>query len=490
MARPQHPPTDSRQRACAIAGVFIILALALAPAVALGVSSATHAPQVTTPSGGSGGPDAPAPTPASSNTTATNNSGNGGGLFQGPIIPPKMKQKAAQTALGSVINFSISYVPVTGAHPLQGDFTWDRFPYDSLGWVSLLSMASAISLCIVGAFVNTARLASPLHQNSHRHIRMALRAFGAIIIGIALYRLIVSLGYTAVGDLARGIGPSPSELTASLAGFLKFGTMTAFAVGSLAQLGWDVAKYLGISYAVTWGLLVFLALLGPPFYVGALYFRGTSTGRFCSTVVRMHIVLTLTPVIQALLVAGAFRLNWEANFNGFMAVIMSQVLLMIAIFVPLLMVIIAFFSRGRAVSFLTMGASSIMGSTIAAKAAGRAREKKDQKKKEYKERATDYTANRAKSTKQRAKGAYRKQKYRGDRKYVDTDADPNTDRQAMAEHVRQSSDSSGGSSDPTASRTADSSRISKLRDQQRRSAETRAQQRAENMSADEYQRGF
>lgn len=477
------PADGSVHRACALVGAAVIVLLAVGPTAALGATN------VMSPADGVGHGQVSTSenATATGNTTASNGSASnssGGGWLDGPIIPPDVKKKAAQETLGPVLNFTISYVPTTGAHPLQGDITWDNFPYDQFGWLSILTMACAINLCAVGAFVNTAKLASPVHQNKHQHIRMAIRAFAAIIIGIASYRLMVSVWYNAVGDLARAIAPAPAELTASAGAFLKFGALSAFAMGSLSQLGWDVAKALAISYGIGWGLLVVLALVAPPFYVGAIYFRGSGLGQFCSTIVRMHFALTLAPIVQAILVAMAFGLDWGANFAGFMAVIMSLVLFVLGIFVQPLLLMVAFFSRRRAISLVSMGAMSVAGSSIASKMTDKVREKKDEKVRAAKEG----TKNRARAAPRKAKGKYRKAKYRGDKKYVDTDAGPNTERQATAEHVRQSSDDSG--SNPTEQRGSDSSRIEQLREQHRRASEIRNQQRAENMNPDHRERRF
>lgn len=401
----------------------------------------------------------PTPTPTGEGTASNNSSGGALLNWSGGAWLPSAKQRAIDMASDPILNASYGYVPTTGMDLAAGKVAWDNQPYSQYGWVLQLSWAIAAVVTVGGAATNTIKLINPLYQNTHKALRMVARSLAAIVIGLGGYFTVVGVMYAIAGDLARSMG---NAAVTSESALFKLGVLTGFALGSLTQLGWDLLVALGASYILTWGVLALVALLGPPIYVGAIYWRGSSVGRACSTVIRMQVALAISPIVQGFFITMALTNDWSVSFSGIMTVLGSFVLTFLAIITPLFMVVLAFLSRGRAISFASMGLASVAGSSIAARAGERAKEKKDEAvergKRGVKNKAGNARDRVGDRTRAAAAGVQQKKWERSgaatadvggrdgrDYRYDDdaTGEDATPSRQAIAEHARQNAGSDG-----------------------------------------------
>ncbi|MCU4799766.1 hypothetical protein OB920_05225 [Halobacteria archaeon HArc-gm2] len=345
-----------------------------------------------TPTEGEEEPNAPEGEEPNAPANDESGSGGNGGLF-GQLVPPDITQKAAESTITPVLEFTIGYVPTLGTG-WEDDYSEpSSFPFNSV-WSLYTGFSLPLALLIsAGAVsVQALKMALPWAQNTHRSIRLAVKGLVAFIVGVAGHVTIVSIAHDLARELALAIGPSTSELTDGAGSFLKFSVESVFILGSLHQMGWEFIKYLAVMYGIVWLLLVMFAIFSPPLFVLRVYFTESTLGGLAGNMLWVYAALLAAAPVQAMLVRIAWALDWGMSLSGIVAAFLSLAFLLASFLVPPGMVLLALFSRGKVLAFATGAATAL--------ASGAVGQKLSQKRKEAYEKARQETIEKGKQAQQ------------------------------------------------------------------------------------------
>lgn len=337
-------------------------------------------------------------------------SGGGGGDGGGPVDSVRdavgntvqaPAQAAANAALGPVFEFVVG-IPTIDIGLLDGDpihppTNWPSSELFAPLWFGLfLPITTLVFTAILFASFGMLPLSAlaPTLVSTYSATSRIIRAFLAIAV-IPIHLMFFSMERELFSRFVETVAPTPAEMIEGM-GLLEFTLATVFTGMGLAELGWDIIKWMGIIYAVLWLYITFYPMVSLPLITTAVYSPRSFVGKFSAYTFILDLSFLTSKAIAAVLLYFAMWLDWGVNFEGIINAFLSLALLAGVLATPILTVILMILSKNRLMAAIMAGGGAAAGSTIAAKA--RESEYLQQKKErgkelaaQKKEQGKDYT---------------------------------------------------------------------------------------------------
>lgn len=333
--------------------------------------------------------------------------GADGGSGGGPA------QAAADFALGpvfsSVLDVPVLEIGLSEPGPIHPPDNW---PYSVLFPTFYVGIFAPITL---GVFLlltfwsfGTVPIASLpwFPRSTYGVIRNGIRALLAILGGIVFHLTYFAVLHDLADGFVSGVAPSPGDMIAGM-GLLQFSLATAVTGMGLYELGWDMVKWIGVSYGFIWFYLAFFPMFSMPLTAWWLYKPQSWFGRVSAYLHILHLACLFSKCAVAVQLFAASTLDWGANFDGLTSAFLSLALIGMALVTPLVVLVIMIFSKGKMMNMASMGAGAMAGSTLAAKAReSDLVQKKKEQVAQYKEQKTEEGKSYSKRKAAAAQGKY------------------------------------------------------------------------------------
>lgn len=400
-----------------------------------------------TTSGDSGGPSGPGLNPG------TGSSGGGPGDAVGDVARAPA-QAAANAALGPVFEFVVGIptidIGLFDADPIHQPTNWPASELFAPLWFGLAFPITTIVFTLLLLISLTKLPLSalvPTLISTYSASSQIVRALLAIAT-IPMHLMFFSMERELFSRFVEQVAPTPAEIITNM-GLLEFTLATVFTGMGLAELGWDMIKWMGIIYAFLWLYITFYPMISLPFIAAAVYNPRSFIGKFSAYTFILDFSFLMSKATAAVLLYFSMWLDWGVHLEGIINAFVSLALIAGVLATPVVTVILMILSKNRVMSAIMAGGGAAAGSTIAAKAReSEYLQEKKEKAAQYKEQKKEQGKDYGKRGAAKAQGKYWDVKNRSKALAATATRSPSLAASAgkeRLEHWRSSSDSGSNS---------------------------------------------